>query len=78
MLNAVQSEKPMELLTDSSISQSYHVDRGRELKPWVPDENVPQDADLENVFDHSWNRYTHMYLNFSSNVFYWIIGCLVC
>ncbi|KAL1212072.1 Polyadenylate-binding protein-interacting protein 4 [Cardamine amara subsp. amara] len=56
MLNAVQSEKPMELLTDSSISQSYHVDRGRELKPWVPDENVPQGADLENVFDHSWNR----------------------
>ncbi|XP_010487187.1 PREDICTED: polyadenylate-binding protein-interacting protein 4-like [Camelina sativa] len=56
MSNAVQSEKPGELLTDSSISQSYHVDRERQLKPWVPDESVPQRADLENVFDSPWNR----------------------
>ncbi|EOA30174.1 hypothetical protein CARUB_v10013292mg [Capsella rubella] len=56
MSNAVQSEKPMELLTDSSISQSYHVDRERQLKPWVPDESVPLRADLDNVFDNPWNR----------------------
>ncbi|XP_010501543.1 PREDICTED: polyadenylate-binding protein-interacting protein 4 [Camelina sativa] len=56
MSNAVQSEKPGELWTDSSISQSYHVERERQLKPWVPDESVPQRADLENVFDSPWNR----------------------
>ncbi|EFH59124.1 hypothetical protein ARALYDRAFT_897659 [Arabidopsis lyrata subsp. lyrata] len=56
MSNAVQGEKPAELLTDSSISQSYHVDRERQLQPWVPDETIPQGADLENVFDNPWNR----------------------
>ncbi|CAN8270162.1 unnamed protein product [Cochlearia groenlandica] len=56
MSNAVQSEKPVELLTDSSISQSNQIDLGRELKRWVPDENVPLRQDLENVFDDSWNR----------------------
>uniref|UniRef100_A0A1J3HPT3 Polyadenylate-binding protein-interacting protein 3 n=1 Tax=Noccaea caerulescens TaxID=107243 RepID=A0A1J3HPT3_NOCCA len=54
--NSVQSDKPLELLTDSSISQSYHVDLERELKPWVPDEDVPDCPDLENVFDDSWKR----------------------
>jgi len=56
MSNAVQGEKPSELLTDSSISQSYHVDRERQLQRWVPDETIPHGADLENVFDNPWNR----------------------
>lgn len=55
MLNAVQSEKQGELLTDSSISQSCRVEQRRELKPWVPDEDVPQE--LVNVFDNPGNRY---------------------
>ncbi|XP_024006325.1 polyadenylate-binding protein-interacting protein 3 isoform X2 [Eutrema salsugineum] len=54
--NSVQSEKPLELLTDSSISQSYHVDLERELKRWVPDEDVPDCPELENVFDDPWKR----------------------
>ncbi|CAH2033518.1 unnamed protein product, partial [Thlaspi arvense] len=54
--NSVQCEKPLELLTDASISQSYHVDVERELKPWVPDEDVPDCSDLENVFDDPWKR----------------------
>ncbi|VVB00266.1 unnamed protein product [Arabis nemorensis] len=54
--NSVQSEKPLELLTDSSISQSYHVDLERELKPWVPDDDLPDCSDLENVFDDPWKR----------------------
>ncbi|CAA7035630.1 unnamed protein product [Microthlaspi erraticum] len=53
MLNAVQSEKQGELLTDSSISQSSHVEQRRELKPWVPDEDVPEN--LVNVFDNPGN-----------------------
>ncbi|KAG2305661.1 hypothetical protein Bca52824_025409 [Brassica carinata] len=48
-LNAVQSEKPVELLTDSSISTSRHVDLGREVTHWEPDGNVP--PVLDNMFD---------------------------
>ncbi|CAH8359925.1 unnamed protein product [Eruca vesicaria subsp. sativa] len=54
MSNAVQSEKPGELLTDSSISKSFLVDQGRELQPWIPDGDVPQG--LDNVFDDPWKR----------------------
>ncbi|CAH8306208.1 unnamed protein product [Eruca vesicaria subsp. sativa] len=54
--NSAQCEGPLELLTDSSISQSYHVDLERELKRWVPDEDVPDCSDLENVFDDPWKR----------------------
>ncbi|KAH0873327.1 hypothetical protein HID58_070689 [Brassica napus] len=53
---SAQCEKPSELLTDSSISQSYHVDSERELKRWVPDEDVPECPDLENLFDDPWKR----------------------
>ncbi|CAN8288036.1 unnamed protein product [Cochlearia groenlandica] len=50
------SEKQLELLTDSLISQSHNVDLERELKPWVPDEDVLDGPDLENVFDDPWKR----------------------
>ncbi|XP_019436523.1 PREDICTED: polyadenylate-binding protein-interacting protein 4-like isoform X5 [Lupinus angustifolius] len=45
-----------EIMVDSLISQSRHVDLGRELKPWVPDEDDPQCPELENTFDGHWNR----------------------
>ncbi|CAN8269365.1 unnamed protein product [Cochlearia groenlandica] len=48
---AVQSEKPGELLIDSSIPKSYHVDMERKLERWVPEENVPHVQNLGNVFD---------------------------
>ncbi|XP_018443207.2 polyadenylate-binding protein-interacting protein 3 [Raphanus sativus] len=54
--NSAQCERPLELLTDSSISQSYRVDLERELERWVPDEDVPDCSDLENVFDDPWKR----------------------
>ncbi|KAF8083830.1 hypothetical protein N665_0750s0016 [Sinapis alba] len=54
--SSAQREKPLELLTDSSISLSCHVDSERELEPWVPDEDVPDCPDLENVFDDPWKR----------------------
>ncbi|QHN94863.1 polyadenylate-binding protein-interacting protein 3 isoform X2 [Arachis ipaensis] len=45
-----------EIMVDSLISHSRHVELGRELKPWVPDEDVPQCPELENTFDGPWNR----------------------
>ncbi|XP_027344282.1 polyadenylate-binding protein-interacting protein 3-like isoform X2 [Abrus precatorius] len=45
-----------EIMVDSLISQSRHVEQGRELKPWVPDEDDPQYPELENIFDVPWNR----------------------
>lgn len=54
--NEVQHEKQQELMLDSYISQSHHADAERVLKPWVPDEDVPQRPELENIFDSHWHR----------------------
>lgn len=54
--NELQYERQQELLTDSCISHSRHVEVGRELERWVPDENEPSCPDLENVFDNPWKR----------------------
>ncbi|KAI3455605.1 hypothetical protein Pfo_012268 [Paulownia fortunei] len=54
--NELQHEKEQELMTDSCISQSRHVEVGRELEPWVPDENDPGCPELEHIFDGPWNR----------------------
>ncbi|KAL4387858.1 hypothetical protein GQ457_09G005050 [Hibiscus cannabinus] len=52
----LQDEKYQELLIDSAISQSRHVEVERVLEPWVPGEDDPQCPELENVFDSPWNR----------------------
>ncbi|XP_039019674.1 polyadenylate-binding protein-interacting protein 3-like [Hibiscus syriacus] len=52
----LQHEKHQELLIDSVISQSRHVGMERELERWVPDEDVPQCPELENIFGGSRNR----------------------
>lgn len=60
--NELQYERQQELLTDSCISQSRHVDLGRELERWIPDENNPSYPDLENIFDSPWKRLeNHIY-----------------
>lgn len=46
-----------EIMVDSVISQSCHVETGRELQRWVPDEDDPQCPELENIFDGPWNRW---------------------
>ncbi|KAL3618215.1 Polyadenylate-binding protein-interacting protein 3 [Castilleja foliolosa] len=56
LTNDDQSEKQQELMTDSCISQSRHVELGRELEPWIPDESDPSCPELENIFDDHWNR----------------------
>lgn len=54
--NDLQHVKQQDIMLDSSISQSRHVDVERELERWVPDEDDPQCPDLENIFDGTWNR----------------------
>ncbi|KAH6826634.1 hypothetical protein C2S53_014891 [Perilla frutescens var. hirtella] len=54
--NELQHEKQSELMTDSCISQSRHVELGRELERWVPDEDDPGCPELDNIFDGPWNR----------------------
>ncbi|KAI3463238.1 hypothetical protein Pfo_019901 [Paulownia fortunei] len=56
LTNELQPEKQQELMTDSCISLSRHVEVGRELERWVPDENDPDCPELENIFDGPWNR----------------------
>ena len=52
----LQHEKHQEILIDSAISQSRHVEVERELERWVPDKDDPQCPELENIFDGPWNR----------------------
>ncbi|KAJ4717830.1 polyadenylate-binding protein-interacting protein 3-like [Melia azedarach] len=54
MENDLQRDKQQELMIDSIISQSRHVDVERELEPWIPDETDPQLPELENIFDVPW------------------------
>lgn len=56
LTNELQREKQQEILIDSSISQSRHVDLERELERWVPDEDTPECPELDNIFDGHWNR----------------------
>lgn len=57
LTNELQHEKQQELMTDSCISRSGHVEVGRELERWVPDDNdLGCRPELENIFDVPWNR----------------------
>jgi len=51
-----------EIMVDSVISQSRHVETGRELQRWVPDADDPECPELENIFDGPWNRCFHISL----------------
>ena len=61
LANESHHDMHKEIMVDSLISQSRHVDLGRELKPWVPDEDDPQCPELENIFDGHWNRLLFLY-----------------
>ncbi|KAF3662385.1 Polyadenylate-binding protein-interacting protein 4 [Capsicum annuum] len=52
----VMLEQQQELLTDSCISQSRHIEVERQLERWVPDDDAPECPELDNVFDGHWNR----------------------
>ncbi|KAF7843567.1 polyadenylate-binding protein-interacting protein 3-like isoform X1 [Senna tora] len=53
--NEAHHEMHQEIMVDSAISQSRHVEIGRELQPWVPDGDDQQCPELENIFDGPWN-----------------------
>ncbi|XP_058194541.1 polyadenylate-binding protein-interacting protein 4-like isoform X3 [Rhododendron vialii] len=54
--NDLQLVKQQDILIDSSISQSRHVDGERALERWVPNEDDPECPELESIFDGHWNR----------------------
>ncbi|KAL1829285.1 hypothetical protein ACET3Z_007697 [Daucus carota] len=56
LASELQQEKQQDIMTDSTISHSRHVDVERELGRWVPDEDVPECPELDNIFDGPWNR----------------------
>ncbi|RWR95918.1 polyadenylate-binding protein-interacting protein 3-like protein [Cinnamomum micranthum f. kanehirae] len=49
-------ERQQDIMIDSYISQSRHVDVERELERWTPDKDDPQCPELDNIFDGTWNR----------------------
>ncbi|KAL5757417.1 hypothetical protein ACOSP7_020028 [Xanthoceras sorbifolium] len=54
--NDLQRDRQQEIMIDSVISHSRHVEVGRELERWMPDEDDPQLPELENIFDSPWHR----------------------
>ncbi|XP_074580137.1 polyadenylate-binding protein-interacting protein 4-like isoform X2 [Curcuma longa] len=50
------NEKGKDLLIDSVISHSHHLETERELTPWIPDEEYPECPELENIFDGTLDR----------------------
>ncbi|CAI9294043.1 unnamed protein product [Lactuca saligna] len=58
--NELQHEDVHDIMIDSSISQSHHVDLERELAPWVPNDDNLECPELDNTFDRHWNRFQGM------------------
>lgn len=56
LMNELQPDRLHDIMIDSSISQSRHVDLERELTPWVPDDDNPECPELDNTFDRHSNR----------------------
>ena len=54
--NELLQDKQQEIMLDSNISQSRHIEAERGLARWVPDEDVPQCPGVDNIFDGTWNR----------------------
>ncbi|XP_021736746.1 polyadenylate-binding protein-interacting protein 3-like isoform X2 [Chenopodium quinoa] len=52
--NELRGESRQDIMLDSYISHSRHVEGGRELEPWMPDKDDPLCPELDNVFDSSW------------------------
>ncbi|KAL9254796.1 Polyadenylate-binding protein-interacting protein 4-like protein [Drosera capensis] len=52
--NELRSDKQWDLMLDSNIPRTRHVEVERELARWVPDEEDSQCPELENIFDRPW------------------------
>ncbi|GAB2269154.1 Polyadenylate-binding protein-interacting protein 3 [Dionaea muscipula] len=52
--NELERDKLPEIMLDSYISNTRHVEVERELARWVPEGDDPQCPELENIFDSSW------------------------
>ncbi|XP_035836697.1 polyadenylate-binding protein-interacting protein 4-like isoform X3 [Helianthus annuus] len=56
LMNELEHDQLHDIMIDSNISHSRHVDLERELEPWVPDDDHPECPELDNTFDHHWHR----------------------
>ncbi|KAI3711969.1 hypothetical protein L1987_70518 [Smallanthus sonchifolius] len=56
LTNELQHDQLHDIMIDSNISQSRHVDLERELEPWVPDDDDTECPELDNTFDRHWHR----------------------
>lgn len=57
MVNGRARENKHEIVTDSFLAQSHPIEVERELKPWTPDKDAPENIDLENTFQNTQNRH---------------------
>uniref|UniRef100_A0A0D6QSU9 LsmAD domain-containing protein n=1 Tax=Araucaria cunninghamii TaxID=56994 RepID=A0A0D6QSU9_ARACU len=50
------SDNRYDIITDSLLSKAHPFEVERELKPWTPDKDGPEDVDLENTFQNTCYR----------------------
>uniref|UniRef100_A0A0C9RMX2 TSA: Wollemia nobilis Ref_Wollemi_Transcript_9924_2981 transcribed RNA sequence n=1 Tax=Wollemia nobilis TaxID=56998 RepID=A0A0C9RMX2_9CONI len=50
------SDNRYDIITDSLISKAHPIEVERELTPWTPDKDGPEDVDLENTFQNTCYR----------------------
>ena len=63
--NGRSRENRSEIVTDSFLSQGRHGELERELKPWTPDKDDPNELGLESTFQNTWNRLEFMVFLFN-------------
>ena len=63
--NGRSRENRSEIVTDSFLSQVRHGELERELKPWTPDKDDPNEQGLESTFQNTWNRLEFMIFLFN-------------
>lgn len=57
MGNGRVRENKHEIATDSFLAQAHPIEVERELKPWTPDKDAPENIDLESTFQNTQNRH---------------------
>lgn len=56
LANGHACQNKHDIVIDSFLSQAHRVELERELEPWTPDKDAPENLGLEDTFQNTWNR----------------------
>ena len=55
MVNGSVRDNTHEIAIDSFLAQAHPIEVERELKPWTPDKDAPENIGLESTFQNTQN-----------------------